>query len=813
MSRWQAPHRETALAFVGLLGVALSLFPEAVLGRRFFFERDVHLVWHAQVESFVRAVTAGSWPLWDPCVSFGQPMLANANMQVFYPLTWLNLLMRPAPVYTVLVVTHVLLAGVGLYLLARRLGLGGGGAFLAAAAGTTCGPFVSLVNVWHHLSGAAWIPWVFLAADRALASHRARDAVLWGAALAVQLLAGSPDMSAFTGAAVAAYALTHVEWRRPLDASNRRLLFTVSVALLFSLGLSAAQWAPSLEVARRSLRWDVGADLRAVGSVNPAVALVKVLSPVPLVQIPLRGGYGVAVLDSGMPFLLSLYLGVPALGLALAALVGPPRRGRLFFAALAAVAFLVALGRHSFVHEAAVTLFLPLRALRYPAKAMVLVGFATALLAGMGWENFRRPDRFRRHAVLIPVLLGALALATAAVVTLARARPDVLGEMLVSETELGTFWAQALGGAEARVVSAALLWAAAASAALVRWRLPQHASHAASLFAVLAIADLALSARAVNRTVPREFYLYRPPFVDAVDQRDFSRLLVHSYPLNRPLTAVENPYRIAWYPSGLSFDAGRALAVRLYMMPPVAAVWDLFTSYDPDLLGLFPRPLQDLVSWTLQAEGTPAYRRLLELGAVKWVEALHERGLEELVFTRELPSPLARPVRLYRVPHPLPRTYVVGGSRVADGPAALTVLLDPAFDPEREVLLASGPATRGAPDFSGTSRILEFRPDRVRLEAALSRAGFLVLVDAYDPGWRASVDGRAVELLRANVAFRAVRLSEGVHRIELAYQPRAVALGLGASLMTLLGAAAVLGRRQAPPTASPEPEPAAPARA
>ena len=30
------------------------------------------------------------------------------------------------------------------------------------------GPFLSLASTWHHMAGAAWIPWVVLAADMAL---------------------------------------------------------------------------------------------------------------------------------------------------------------------------------------------------------------------------------------------------------------------------------------------------------------------------------------------------------------------------------------------------------------------------------------------------------------------------------------------------------------------------------------------------------------------------------------------------------------------------------------------------------------------
>src|SRR5687767_12305169 len=78
-----------ALAVLAAL-VALLLFDPLFRGR-VFYERDLSLLWAPQMESFARAIAEGSWPLWDPYVSFGQPMLANANYQLLYPLTWLNL--------------------------------------------------------------------------------------------------------------------------------------------------------------------------------------------------------------------------------------------------------------------------------------------------------------------------------------------------------------------------------------------------------------------------------------------------------------------------------------------------------------------------------------------------------------------------------------------------------------------------------------------------------------------------------------------------------------------------------------------------
>ena len=169
--------------------VAAVLHP--LLSGRVLFERDILTYWYEEVEVFVQTVAAGSWPVWDPWISFGQPFLGYPDTQVLYPFTWLNLVAGPAFVHTAFVLAHLVFSGLGLFLLARRFGVSDGGAFVAAAAWTTSGPFLSFVSLWHHFAGAAWIPWAILAADACFAARaRRRAAVAWGAVIGVQALAG-----------------------------------------------------------------------------------------------------------------------------------------------------------------------------------------------------------------------------------------------------------------------------------------------------------------------------------------------------------------------------------------------------------------------------------------------------------------------------------------------------------------------------------------------------------------------------------------------------------------------------------------------
>ena len=136
-----------------------------------------------------------TWPLWNPYLAFGQPLLANPQFEVLYPFTWLLPLLAPWTYYDAFVVFHSLFSAAGVYLLCRTLGLGAAPAFAGAGLWVSSGPWLSLVSNWLHLAGAAWMPWVLLATERLLRARSTRSAMWLGAAGGLQLLAGSADMA------------------------------------------------------------------------------------------------------------------------------------------------------------------------------------------------------------------------------------------------------------------------------------------------------------------------------------------------------------------------------------------------------------------------------------------------------------------------------------------------------------------------------------------------------------------------------------------------------------------------------------------
>ncbi|HET9317076.1 MAG TPA: hypothetical protein VFQ51_15900, partial [Vicinamibacteria bacterium] len=185
----------TEIAVAGALALQALLLLGPAVGGEVFFRRDVHLMWFTQATVYERAWTEGSRLLWNPAMSFGQPLLADANNQVFYPATPLRLLLPPWTSYTVYVFLHLWLAGAGAAWLARRLGLGWLPAWAAGALWMASGPLLSLVDTWNQLAGAAWMPWSIAAGLRIASPDGTRAVLAWAAVTALQLLAGAPEMA------------------------------------------------------------------------------------------------------------------------------------------------------------------------------------------------------------------------------------------------------------------------------------------------------------------------------------------------------------------------------------------------------------------------------------------------------------------------------------------------------------------------------------------------------------------------------------------------------------------------------------------
>jgi hypothetical protein len=767
-----------------LAALAVVPFARVVFAGHVLYQRDIQLERWGQAEGFARCLAAGAFPLWNAFAGFGRPLLADPGAQALYPWTWLGLLLQPHDWYDVYVLAHVALGGLGVFALARRLGSSVAGSFLSGALFMLAGPFLSVTSLWQHLAGAALLPWVLLAGETAFAAPGLFHTLAWGAIVALQVFAGSLDFVVLGALAQAALATRHALGGSPRDAARRAAC--VLGAAAFAVALSAVQWLPAVELLRTTVRAQLGESGRVLWSARP-VLLLQALVPLFPDDLPLGPAARSLLFDGREPLLLSLYLGAAALPLVVVALLSRPRRLAIVLAMLGLGAVLLALGRHGVAFFWAADALPGLGILRYPVKTMVLAALAWSLLAGRGVDAWPRVPR----SVL---LAGAVTTSFLAAVLFAlwSQAPAIASRWLGSDPG-GRSVESLVAATLAPVLAAALAAALAAVVTLVSALRPRTRSTLAVVMLATAVVDLALVHLRLVPSAPREWFTSVPGVVALAKQDRAERLYVVDYlhrgagrtgPSWKPEETKEVLARPVWERTGLVNQD----------YPSDGARWALPGAYDVHVAELDSPARRSLgLLARFHQEDGPVLARLLRIGGVTHLAARHTAGLEAFEPVASVRTPHVGEVFLMRVPRPLPRVYVVEGARTASGRALYDALLDPAFDPEREVVLATGEATAARDGFAAAARLVSWRPGSLTLEAVLNRPGYLVVLEGYDGGWRARVDGQPIEPGIANGVFLGVRLPAGRHRVELSYRPRGLVAGAALSGLALAGGGLLLG--------------------
>ena len=202
----------------------------------------------------------------------------------------------------------------------------------------------------------------------------------------------------------------------------------------------------------------------------------------------------------------------------------------------------------------------------------------------------------------------------------------------------------------------------------------------------------------------------------------------------------------------------------------------------------------------VQGAGPPLARtqealqsRSLRIAQLSGASRIVLRGAGD--FAEDTEAPPIPEAHVVRTPEPFPRAILVRETVVVPSERALSVLLDPSFDPSRTAILEDGsPWTApGTPDTTSVT-LVERRPSRVTFLTRAVSETVLLFFDAYSGGWEVTVDGATDRVLRADVCFRGVRLAGGTHRVVFSYHPPGVRDGLLLGLLGLVLLAAFLRR-------------------
>jgi len=142
-----------------------------------------------------------------------------------------------------------------------------------------------------------------------------------------------------------------------------------------------------------------------------------------------------------------------------------------------------------------------------------------------------------------------------------------------------------------------------------------------------------------------------------------------------------------------------------------------------------------------------------------------------------VPIARTRDAYVYENPRALPHVMFVSGWKLADFNALIETGRWPEFDPTKTVLLENEPPRAGdgraaeGSQPAGAATIAHYENTIVDIDITGSRPGFVLLNSAWHPWWRATVDGKPTDVLKANVLFRAVQVPAGKHRVRFDFEP------------------------------------------
>ena len=160
------------------------------------------------------------------------------------------------------------------------------------------------------------------------------------------------------------------------------------------------------------------------------------------------------------------------------------------------------------------------------------------------------------------------------------------------------------------------------------------------------------------------------------------------------------------------------------------------------------------------------------------------------------------------LPNARPFAFAVSLSSVAHVPDAESGANLMAVDPLGPIVVEGCCASKQQPS-PGPTLIpvgVESRgQNSVRLNVDMPSAGLVVVLQSYDRGWSASVDGSRVDVRPADVLFQGVALPAGRHTVVLDYRPEgfvlgAVLSGISAAIIVLMTMPIGVRRRLSEPT-------------
>jgi hypothetical protein len=782
-------NRSALLSLIPIIVGVLILFGPIIFTGRALF-------WGAPSLQFVpwwaRAwenIQEGLLPLWNPDVGMGAPLLANYQLAFFYPPNWLYLLsallngvVGIAWTQALITAIHISWAGLGMFVLARELNFSKLGQMVSSLSFAFSGYLVARAWFLSINAAVAWLPWILYAAYRLvhdltplntqfnLTSVKKIFKLLsfWLLALFVglQLLAGHAQTAWYTLVITLCWVLfwslapdkNHIAAALPTDGISTQtprtkpilwVIPVVGAALAIGFALAAIQLLPTGEYLFQSQR---------ASQVDFELAMTYSFWPWRFLGFIAPNAFGNPAFGNYWGYANfwedAIYIGLIPFFLAFSALLSQHDRSRKpfkwFLMVVILISFLFALGKNTPVFPFLYRYIPTFDMFQAPTRWSILAVFAICLLAGMGADTWRRPVKKSLYWTRLGTA-GAFAIAFGAALAwiLLRGQADVVRlQTLVLAFGLAGLWM--LGGG-ILTLSAPLSSASRPQMGLWAW------------LAVAWIAlDLVVAGWGLNPGTSLDIYRQT-----GLTEDDMSTPRIFMPADSETELKYQNLFRFDTFHAVQDWSILRETYLAdINILDHVRTV----NNFDP-----------------LLADRTVNWINLLDSISNSELPSLLNLSNVSVVVKKDLIK--AGGVDLQSIdPGAYLRWYSCAETQ-ENGQAVLDAIKRDPEQAKQTLFLEAG-------EVDATPKCLE--PEQVNflqekntaqskiIQIEATQPGWLVMSETWYPGWRAELDGRQVDILRANYQFQAVAIPEGSHKLKIIYDPGSIKIGSLISFAALL---------------------------
>lgn len=782
--------------------ILLFFFLTVVLFRNFIFSGDMlfgtdtfeaGLMFRSFYADFVR--TYHTLPLWNPYLFGGLPYVDAMHGETFYPLAVLKFLI---PVHRALgfkIVITVLLCGIFMYLLLRAMGLSRLVATFGGVGYLLCSNTVTLTYGGHtgKMYVISLLPLLFLAIENIF---KVRKIIIWylvfALFVAVLILANHPQLAYFAMWGVGAYYVYRLLARYLSDHNLKRaLVHSALMILALTLGLAAASVqlaAPYVYLKNYSPRSGEGRgyEFASSWSLHPEEVVDQV--------VPDFSGYDVwreqTYWGRNAFKLNSEYGGLIPLVLAIIALGVIRDRRKYLFLGISLVALFYALGDNTPLFTVFYHLVPGVKNFRAPSTIMFLFTFSVTVLGAMGLQRLTE----RLEAKTSDRILKGLIIATGVLVVVTFLLAATRGGFLslwnsIFYTNISPERFEIQQNYLPKIIVGFLLTTLLLGLVTLLFDLHRKKVLGRSLFVgaliVIAVVDLWLVDAKFIQVVPLRNFFQRDAAIEFLQ----GQATHESFRVLAAPGVYDDQDHLAYFgiPQLLGYHGNQ---LRIY---------DQFTD----------RPLFE------KATTMEEYRRLsiqflmgpkIDLLSLKYLLAPYDFENMKYQAVRDFGR-----FKIYENRNFIPRVRLVDRYEVIpESQEALKKVAAASFDHRESVILEKAPPFPSAqePMSKGEARVVQDNINDLTVEAELDRPGILVLADNYYPAWKAYLDGKPTEIIRANYIQRAVFLPAGRHQVRFKFENRLYQTSLYISLLTIAGLVVIISvnglrtrlRRALPPS-------------